>query len=297
MRGIRGLVLAGLLALAGTAAGVVLWVDTQGVSLLSPDDSTPSATGNSEPGLQYVALGDSFTSGYGVEPSTPTSGACARSTVNYPQLLAKHLGATLVDVSCSGADTADLFAAQEGTATAQLDALTPAPDVVTLTIGGNNSNLFAGTLQACAVAGLQARGIGSPCADQYGDAYEDTVDDDVYPALVESLEAVHARAPGAKVAILGYPSILPRETGCFDVLPVAAGDLPYVNDVQDAVNAAVEKAAEATGTVFVDMSAASDGKDLCAAPGEQWMNPATVHPNEAGHAAMAVEAAKALGFD
>ena len=61
------------------------------------------------------------------------------------------------------------------------------------------------------------------------------------------------RAPHARVAILGYPWILPRTDGCFDKMPVAKGDVPYLRGVQATLNDAVRRAAAATGSTYVEL--------------------------------------------
>ncbi|MDH3039159.1 GDSL-type esterase/lipase family protein [Streptomyces sp. TRM75561] len=85
--------------------------------------------------LNYVALGDSYVSAPGVPDEIDA--ACARSSGNYPHLLAGKIKAQLTDVSCAGATTADL-AAPQGTAPAQFTALNRKTDLVTVTIGGND---------------------------------------------------------------------------------------------------------------------------------------------------------------
>src|ERR1700722_1531025 len=92
----------------------------------------------------YVALGDSFTSGPDVptqldaatSPRAPAS--CMLSSRNYPSLVARALGLTLRDVSCSGATTKDLTSPQGSGIPAQLNALGPRTAVVSVGIGGND---------------------------------------------------------------------------------------------------------------------------------------------------------------
>jgi hypothetical protein len=64
---------------------------------------------------------------------------------------------------------------------------------------------------------------------------------------VRALRAVRERAPEARVAILGYPWIMPASGGCFDRMPVAEGDVPYVRGIQAMLNDAVRRAAARTG--------------------------------------------------
>jgi hypothetical protein len=180
----------------------------------------PAATAQAAPApLQYVALGDSYSAASGVLPPDPVAPlVCLRSTRNYPQVIAAATGARLTDVTCGAAETGHYGAAQYPGVAPQLDALGPDTELVTMTIGGNDSGVFIDSILECGVAGASTLGRGSPCKDRYGSSFEDTVRTTTYPALVDALQAVRDRAPDARVAILGYPWILQRpaaaSTGC-----------------------------------------------------------------------------------
>ena len=122
-----------------------------------------------------------------------------------------------------------------------------------------------------------------------------------YPAIVSALQAVRRRAPRARVAILGYPWILPETVGCFDRLPVAEGDVPYLRTLQRVLNNAVRRAARETGAVHVDLARVSEGHDACQPVGVRWVepvvqgtNPVVVHPNALGEARMAARVVRRL---
>ncbi|MBN1096980.1 SGNH/GDSL hydrolase family protein [Blastococcus sp. TML/C7B] len=259
----------------------------------------PSSAGGP---VRYVALGDSYSAASGVLPPDLTAPPqCLRSTANYPHVIAAATGAQLTDVTCGAADTGDFLAAQYPGVAPQLDAVAADTQVVTMTIGGNDSSVFLNAILQCGAAGLSTLGQGSPCRDTYGTSYEDTIRTTTYPALVQVLQAVRAKAPRAEVAILGYPWIVPAAGGCFDKMPIATGDIPYLRGVQATLNDAVRRAAKATGVTYVDMSRASDGHDACQPLGVRWVepvlqgtNPVIVHPNARGEAGMAAEALKAL---
>jgi hypothetical protein len=160
---------------------------------------------------------------------------------------------------------------------------------VTMTIGGNDNNTFIGAIVKCGAAGLSTLGQGSPCQDTYGNQFRHAIRHSTYPALVKALRAVHRRAPRARVAILGYPWILPRTIGCFDRMPIAEGDVPYLRGVESTLNNAVRRAAADTGSRYVDFSRVSEGHDACRPPGVRWIepvlqgtNPVVVHPNALG---------------
>jgi lysophospholipase L1-like esterase len=254
--------------------------------------------------LKYVALGDSYSAASGNLPPDPSAAPqCLRSTVNYPHVIAGRTGAQLTDVTCGGADTSDYFTAQYGGVPPQLDALSRSTQLVTMTIGGNDQGVFINTIVDCGSAGLTSAGQGSPCKDKYGSSFSDTIRTKTYPALVKALKAVHAKAPKARVAIIGYPWIMPKTVGCFDKMPIATGDVPYVRGIQATLNDAVRRAAAATHTTYVNLNTVSEGHDACKAIGVRWVepvlqgtNPVIVHPNALGESKMAAQTMKVLGL-
>ncbi len=254
------------------------------------------------PPLRYVAMGDSYSAASGVLPPDPSAPfECLRSTRNFSHVIAAATGAALTDVTCGAAETGHYFEAQYDNVPPQLDALARDTQLVTMTIGGNDSGVFINAVTQCGAAGLSTAGTGSPCKDRYGSSYEDTIRTTTYPSLVNALSAVRARAPRAKVAILGYPWILPPTVGCFDKMPVAEGDVPYLRGVQATLNDAVARAAAATGATYVDLSVASEGHDACRPIGTRWIepvlqttNPVVVHPNALGESEMAANAMRVL---
>jgi lysophospholipase L1-like esterase len=99
----------------------------------------PEPPPDSSPGARYVAMGSSFAAGPGIGPRAPGSPrAAGRSSANYAHLVAPRLALELADVTFSGATTQDILAATAAGRPAQIDALTPATKLVTLTGGGND---------------------------------------------------------------------------------------------------------------------------------------------------------------
>jgi lysophospholipase L1-like esterase len=249
-----------------------------------------------------VALGDSYSAATGVLPPDPTSPPeCLRSLSNYPHLIAASTGAQLTDVTCGAAETKDFRNSQQSNVAPQLDAVHADTQLVTMTIGGNDSGVFIDSIVECGVAGLSTAGQGSPCKDKYGSSFEDTIRSTTYPSLVQALRDVQAKAPDAQVAILSYPWIMPTSGGCFDKMTVAQGDVPYVRGIQATLNDAVERAATATGATYVDMNTVSEGHDACQPIGTRWIepvlqgtNPVIVHPNALGEQQMAAQTMRVL---
>jgi lysophospholipase L1-like esterase len=262
---------------------------------------TAAPSGATTP-LRYVALGDSYSAASGVLPPDPTAPVqCLRSLANYPHVIAGATGAQLRDVTCGGADTTDYFEPQYDGVAPQLDAVTKDAQLITMTIGGNDSGVFINSMLQCATEGVLAAGQGSPCKDKYGSSFEDTVRNVTYPSLVKALQAVRAKAPHAKIAILSYPWILPKTVGCFDKMPIATGDVPYLRSLQTTLNAVVKQAAAKAKVTYVDLNKISEGHDACQPIGTRWIepvlqgtNPVIVHPNALGEAAMAAQTMSVL---
>ncbi|MEU6815433.1 SGNH/GDSL hydrolase family protein [Streptomyces sp. NPDC046860] len=254
----------------------------------------PAAAQPAGHGTDYVALGDSYTSG----PSIPdqVDANCARSNRNYPSLVAagRRTG-TFEDVSCSGATTAEMWRAQ-GTNAPQLDALDRGTDLVTVQIGGNDVG-FGSIIATCARLGATDPG-GNPCERSYRAAGYDELTAAVArtaPKVDRVLRAVRARAPHARVLLVGYPDLLPDDgTGCFPDVPFARGDFPYLRDTGKRLNLMLRLVAAFDRAEYVDTYRPTVGHDMCKAPADRWIEPlrpaspaAPAHPNARGEAAMA----------
>ncbi|MFF7368629.1 SGNH/GDSL hydrolase family protein [Streptomyces tricolor] len=279
-----------------TAASAAVGALALGLTTVPAQAATP---------LDYAALGDSYSAASGVLPVDLTSPLCLRSTANYPHVIAARTAARLTDVTCGAAQTKDFTEPQYPGVPPQADAVTADTDLVTLTIGGNDNGTFINAVTACGTAGILSGGRGSPCKDRYGTTFDDAIDADTYPALRSALRAVRAKAPQARVAVLGYPWITPAtaDPSCFVRLPVATGDVPYLHALQAHLNAVVRRAAEETGATYVDFAEASTGHDACQPAGTRWIEPllfghsvVPVHPNALGERRMAERTLSVLGL-
>jgi GDSL-like Lipase/Acylhydrolase family len=259
-----------------------------------------------EPPDNYVALGDSYTAGPGITPQDPFIPGCIRSEANYPNLIAPDLGLPRFwDVSCSGAETEDMFATQDVDPDPdnppQLNALDGNTQVVTLGIGGNDIG-FSSIAETCVRLAVESNFRGSPCKDHFTAGGTDQIGARIAalaPDLTRVLDAVRSRSPEADVFVRGYPAILPETTALFEAcqptMPIAKGDVPYLRDqVQKRLNATIQFVAVSEGNAFVDMYTPSIGHDACKAPTVRWVEPlvpgsdaAPVHPNRPGMEGMA----------
>jgi lysophospholipase L1-like esterase len=263
--------------------------------------SAAPADGGTSP---YVALGDSYTA----SPLTGTTAGpppgCFRSVNNYPHLTATAFGAQLTDVSCSGATTKEFGTAQTtdaGVNPPQYSALAKTTKLVTVGIGGNDIG-FSEIVRTC----LSATPFGSPCKDHYTAGGTDELRARINALggkLATVLKEVHRRSPSARVALVGYPSVLPASgPGCYPAVPITPGDVAYLRGVLTDLNTRIRRSADAGSATYVDTATSTVGHDICQAPGTKWIEgliptaPAfPVHPNAQGSAALSRAVVTALG--
>jgi lysophospholipase L1-like esterase len=239
----------------------------------------------------WVGLGDSFAAGPLIPDQTLSPLGCLRSDSNYAHQAAATLGYTLTDVSCSGAETEDMFNAQStdaGTNPPQLDALDSGTDVVTLQIGGNDIG-FTEILQNC----VTYNPFGRPCRNRYTAGGSDQIAArirDTAPKVDAVIDGIKALAPAARVIVLNYAAILPETgSGCWPQVPFAYADVPYLRAKQQELNAMLAAQAAANDVAFVDDYTASIGRDACRSARVRWVEPlvpgnaaAPFHPNARG---------------
>jgi hypothetical protein len=101
--------------------------------------------------------------------------------------------------------------------------------------------------------------------------------------------------------VVGYPDGLPTHGSCWPLVPISSGDVSYINSLETALNAALQRAATDTKAKYVDTFTSSIGHDACKAPGTAWVNgivPTSaafpLHPNQAGEQNMATQVLRDL---
>jgi lysophospholipase L1-like esterase len=258
----------------------------------------------------YVALGDSYTSAPLVPNQHGEPIDCGRSDHNYPSLVSGALAAgTFVDVSCGSAETKHMTEPQTGlplggTNPPQFNALRADATLVTVGIGGNDAGLV-GVGEKCAQLGLTDP-MGSSCRNYWAPGGNDQVAAKIEatkPKIAAVLQGIHQRSPSARVAIVGYPDVLPDNgESCWPMVPLSPDDIRYIDSLIVRINAMIAGQAAANGATFADTYADSGGHDVCKLPPERWFEgivptePAyPMHPNAQGEASMARSVLKSLG--
>jgi lysophospholipase L1-like esterase len=269
---------------------------------IRPDTRGPHAA--EWKGKRYVALGDSYTAGPGIGGSTAVTGpeACQQSDENYPHLVAARLEMTLHDVSCSGAQTAQMTRPERRNGERmppQFDALSSATDLVTVGIGANDNRVFMKLISGCVFLAT-SRPHGSPCRTALLGAgvtvhrYQRALT----RHLVRVFRGIARRAPHARILAIGYPQVVPAHGHCSE-LPLATGDYRLARAVNIAFNEAMRTAAERRGITYVDVWDATEGHDICStSPWIAGSSPgragAAYHPYADEMQAVAVEVVKVL---
>jgi lysophospholipase L1-like esterase len=245
-------------------------------SLVMAMSAAPAAsaagTASAAGAVNYVALGDSYSSGVGAGDYISSSGTCERSTLAYPERwAAAHSPATFVSVACSGASTADVLSSQ-------VSALSASTTLVTITIGGNDAG-FSHVMEYCVFLPT------SWCLKAVA-AAETFVADQLPARLDTTLQAIAADAPNADVVVLDYPDLydLSKSGSCVGLSTRARTAL---DQGADDLDRALQAAAQANHDTFADVRGQFAGHEIC--DSGSWLHAADIfaigssyHPTAAG---------------
>ncbi|WP_406002792.1 SGNH/GDSL hydrolase family protein [Streptomyces sp. NBC_00829] len=220
--------------------------------------------------LDYVALGDSYSSGLGAGGYDGASGDCMRSSKAYPRLwAAAHTPSSFAFTACSGARTGDVTAGQ-------LAPLSSATDLVSITIGGNDAG-FADVMITCFFDS------GSSCISRINQARSYV--DSTLPGNLDSVySAIRTKAPSARVVVIGYPRFYKLGQSCTGLSENARS---AINGAADYLNTAIARRAAHHGYDFADVVPAFTGHEICS--GSDWLHSvnwsnieASYHPTASG---------------
>ncbi|WFE41391.1 SGNH/GDSL hydrolase family protein [Micromonospora sp. WMMD998] len=218
--------------------------------------------------VNYVALGDSYSSGVGAGPYDLST--CLRSQKSYaPLWAAAHAVTSFRFPACGGAVTADVRNSQVGQ-------LSSATTLVTITIGGNDAG-FADVMTSCRFGSTSSCESAVNGAKAFATATLPGRLDATYAAIRE-------RAPNARLVVLGYPRLF--ETGSCGLLAMSSYKRTILNQAADVLNGVTAGRAGAAGATFVDARSSFTGHGVCAA--DPWIRDVTgvieaYHPNANGY--------------
>lgn len=268
-----------------------------GAKKAAPDSGGGSSPdGNDAPPGKYVAMGSSFAAGPSIPDPVPDQ-SCGRSTGNYPHLVAAAVGLDLTDVSCIGATIDNISVTPQAMNPLQIESVTPATRVITITIGGNDVR-YSSSFAACGMDGMNGRSCLEPSGDAAAPEVDPAAIDDLLnheeDKLVAMLGKVKQAAPAADIYLVGYPMILADPAlPCPPDVPMQSADATFLGSVGARLQTAFSSAAATAGVSFVDVYGPSHGHDACAPADQRWVegqanpNVTSYHPNAAGMRAQA----------
>ncbi|MFF7453904.1 SGNH/GDSL hydrolase family protein [Kitasatospora sp. NPDC008115] len=223
-------------------------------------------------GVNYVALGDSYSSGVGAGSYTAESGSCKRSTNAYAYLWKNaHAPTSFKFVACSGARTGDVL-------NSQISALSSTTTLVSISIGGNDAG-FASTMQTCVLDSESACLNAVATAKNYANSTLPGQLDRVY-------SAIRAKSPNARVVVLGYPHMYKVGGSC--ILGIGDTKRAAINSAADVLDEVLAKRAANAGFAFGDVRSIFREHEICGSS-TTWLNSTTLpvdesyHPKAAGH--------------
>ncbi|RLP89042.1 SGNH/GDSL hydrolase family protein [Micromonospora sp. BL4] len=218
--------------------------------------------------VNYVALGDSYSSGVGAGPYDWST--CLRSQKSYAPLWAAAHGVTSFSFpACGGAVTADVL-------NNQVNALSSATTLVTITIGGNDAG-FVDVITSCRF------GSTSSCTNAVNTAKAFATS--TLPGRLDATyAAIRNRAPNARLIVLGYPRLF--ETTSCGWLAMSTYKRTILNEAADVLASVISARATAAGATFADTRPYFAGHGVCA--GDPWINDVSglieaYHPDSDGY--------------
>jgi lysophospholipase L1-like esterase len=207
-----------------------------------------ATTASASSPVNYVALGDSYSSGVGAGSYISSSGSCLRSTNAYSALWASaHSPASYVSVACSGATTQDVL-------NNQLSALNSGTTLVSITIGGNDVG-FSSVMQTCVLDSDSA------CLSAINTATGQAKT--ILPGrLANTFAAIKAKSPSAHLIVLDYPEFYDLSNSWF-CPGLSTTDRTALNNAADLLDSVIQTAAGNAGASFADVKGRFHGHELC----------------------------------
>ena len=222
--------------------------------------------------VNYVALGDSYSSGVGAGDYISSSGSCDRSTLAYPEQWAGvNAPGSFVSVACSGATTADVHSSQ-------VSAQSASTKLVSITIGGNDAG-FSSVMETCVFLPTRL------CLNAVA-AAESFIATQLPGRLDQTLQTIAADAPNATVVVLDYPDLydLSKSGTC---IGLSTSDRIALDQGADELDGAIQAAALANGDTFADVRGQFAGHEIC--DSNSWLHAVDIfaisssyHPTAAG---------------
>ncbi|MEU5429694.1 NocE [Streptomyces olivoreticuli] len=188
-------------------------------------------------------------------------------------------------IACSGATTDNILPGGEGGRAAwdqmhwgeltQLDQgyLDENTSLVTISIGGNDSR-FSKIITKCIFGGI---GWPEVCQEgklgNDGEALKDSqpkvMKGEVRSKIAQTMKAIHAKAPNARIVLMGYPILLEKAGSC--IPGVGSAEAPWINEMGDLMlqvmqDATADANAAGANVTFSNPKEFFKGKAVCGDP-------------------------------
>jgi hypothetical protein len=253
--------------------------------------------------IDYLGLGDSFTSGEGafdyLAGTDSEDNSCHLSARSYPLLLTHDLFTTRGghSVACSGAVIHDVGSRAKdyrgqvagvpdyehlqneneallnsvmanfipGYVAQQRFVAAYQPAVTTVSVGGNDVG-FGDILTECVIPHVSRHTSDNVCFNTYEDRQELIgLIDRTGPRWTRLFNQLRAEAPASRLYAIGYPSIVSDTGSCGLNVNLNKSELEFAEELVAYINAAIKKSAANAGIFYVDISKALVGRRLCEA--------------------------------
>lgn len=196
--------------------------------------------------VRIVNLGSSFSAGPGIAPQVDA--AAKRSGANFAHLLARELDAHLTDLSVSSATLLNITetpqVANGQTFPPQIQGVPEDADIVLVLGGGNDMSYVGGlfmehtwTMTALSLVN-RLKGASMPATPTPAD------EDEVIRRFGNVLDAVHAKAPKARVIVVEYLTLLGPDTKPVVHVPFDAERLKHHQAVATKLQSATRQAVD-----------------------------------------------------
>jgi lysophospholipase L1-like esterase len=237
-------------------------------SLLALGIAAPAAAASS---IDYVALGDSYSSGVGAPGQV---GTCLQSPNGYPgQWVSRNSPKSFTNLTCSGAETGDVLSSQAPN-------IPSGTDLVSITIGGNDAG-FASTVLSCQFSSDAA------CAQTVANA-ESSISATLGGKLDNTYAAIKAKAPSAQVVVLDYPLLFDTTSSSCGLTGMSLAKRKSLNGGAQVLDDLIKQHVQGAGFTFSDVRDEFAGHGICSSA--PYLNSLTLspaqnsfHPNKNGY--------------
>jgi lysophospholipase L1-like esterase len=273
---------------------------------------TLQTSGYVRPRMDYLALGDSFTSGEGEtddsyyqQGTNQTFEKCHLSNRSYPYLIAKQLGIEsqfVHSVACSGATTKDILGDDMGywgqggrlkTSELELDrtskTLYQKQALSTYTPGRVHQISFIDQYKpkfiTIGIGGNDVgfmeklRGCVGPSVCEWANTAEGREKTAIeiqsaFDTLVKTYTAIQNASPQSQIYVVGYPKVINQNGSCsfFNGLLLDSSERQFMNEGITYINKVILAATQKVGITYIDIEDSFGDKVLCGGTQPSVMN-------------------------